>query len=360
MNTLTNLAASPTLAPHASQDFNESFWYELRYLAADVAKVLGKELIAVVLGGGFGRSEGCVTLLDGHEAPYNDVDLFLVTRTSRPRQLGKLKQLAERYEDRLKIAVDFSRPQTLTMIARWQPLLMWQELLHGHQVLCGPDDILTRNVFPVDLRQLPLIEASRLMLNRGAGLLWACRVQRGIEPAPDSSFVTRNYFKCAQGLADAALIASNCYCSDPALKAERLCELAPFHGMIGKLDIPHHLEQARDFRRRPHAEYGIVSEHLLVLADHWCRLFLWCESKRFNRSFQSIEDYCDWSGRREPATGSRLNAVAAQLRRGRFGWHHPRESVYRSLPVALQQAATGDARFELNSQRALCDWREAQ
>jgi hypothetical protein len=360
MSTLATQPASPTLAPYASQDFNESLWYELKYLAADVGKILGKDLIAVVLGGGFGRSEGCVTLLEGHEAPYNDVDLFLVTRSSKPRGLDKLKQLAERYEDRLKIAVDFSRPQTLRMLARWQPLLMWQELLHGHQVLCGPGDILTRNVIPMDLHDLPLVEASRLMLNRGAGLLWACRVQHGMEPAPDNSFITRNYFKCAQGLADAALIALNQYCSDPVLKAERLGELAPFHDIIRELGIPHHLEQSRDFRRTPHAEYVITQDRLQALADQWCRLFVWCESKRLNRSFQNTKEYCDWTGRREPGTGSPVTAIAAQLRRGHFAWQHPRETVYRSLPLALQQVADGDSRFEVASRQALCAWREAQ
>lgn len=360
MNSLASQTASPILAPSASQDFNESFWYELRYLASDVARVLGKDLIAVVLGGGFGRSEGCVTLLDGEEAPYNDIDLFLITRTSKPRRLGKLKHLAERYEDRLKIAVDFSRPQTLAMVARWQPLLMWQELLHGHQVLCGPEDILTRNVLPADLHQLPLIEASRLMLNRGAGLLWALRVHNGTDQSPDSSFVTRNYFKCAQGLADASLIALNQYCSDPALKAERLEELTPSQSIIGELHIPRLLEQAREFRRSPHADYFITSFHLMALAGDWCRLFLWCESARLNREFHSVEGYCDWTGRREPGAGSPLRAIAAQLRRGRFRLTHPRESVYRSLPLALQQLASAHACSDLTSQRALRDWREAQ
>jgi hypothetical protein len=39
---------------------------------------------------------------------------------------------------------------------------------------------------------------------------------------------------------------------------------------------------------------------------------------------------------------------------------HPRESVYRSLPLAMQHLATAHECFDSSSQWALRDWRQAQ
>jgi hypothetical protein len=181
-----------------------------------------------------------------------------------------------------------------------------------------------------------------------------------LDQSPDSSFITRNYFKCAQGLADATLIALNHYCSDPAIKSQRLEELALSHSIVSELHLSDHLDRAKEFRRNPHAGYVITSDDLRALSSDWCRLFLWCESNRLNRRFHSISDYLKWTGRREPCSGSRFKAIAAQVRRGRLGWHHPRESVYRSLPIALQQLSAADPRFDLSSHQAICEWREAQ
>jgi hypothetical protein len=351
---------SPILSPYASAEFNASFWHELKYLASDVALTMGRDLIAVVLGGGFGRSEGCITLSDGHEVPFNDVDLFLITRTANPRSMAKIKRLAERYEHRLKIAVDFSRPQTLPMIAKWPPLLMWQELVKGHLVLYGPEDILTRYANPRLRNELPLVEASRLLLNRGAGLLWAARVNLGLENTPDESFVVRNYFKCAQALADATLIAFGRYCSDPAEKADRLKLLASVQPVVDDLCILKHLQASTEFRQAPYAHRIVSTNQLRTMAQQWCHLFLWLENKRLDRNFAGISEYVEWRGTRESASGHHLRLIASNLRLGRIGWHHPRQRVYRSLASSLSELANSIPHFEESSFPALKQWREAQ
>ena len=56
---------------------------------------------------------------------------------------------------------------------------MWYDLLNGHIVIKGPSDILSAHAPAALKKTLPVIEATRLVLNRGAGLLWALRVVRG-------------------------------------------------------------------------------------------------------------------------------------------------------------------------------------
>ncbi len=350
----------PTLSPYASAEFNARFWQELKYLGDDAAMVLGPGLIAVVLGGGFGRCEGCIAWVDGNETPYNDVDLFLITKSASIKNPRKLQRLAERYEHRLGIAVDFSRPQTPAMVARWEPLLMWQELAKGHIVLYGPKDILTGNVHPSVLEELPLIEASRLLLNRGAGLLSAARVDRGLEPAPDASFVVRNYFKCAQALADAVLIGFGMYASDPPTKKARIEQLAAAESIVRDLGIGHMLQSALAFRRAPHADYAVETEQLRTMAQRWCHLFLWLENKRLGSSLPSMLEYVAWKGSREPHRRSRIWMMAVNARRKRIGWHHPREQVYRTMAASLQQLADSDPRFDDSSPLAMQMWRQAQ
>ena len=72
---------------------------------------------------------------------------------------------------------------------------------------------------------LPAIEGARLLLNRGAGLLWAMRVVQGHESPPDVDFVRRNYWKCALALGDALLIAHQRYSTPYSGRDEAFSQL---------------------------------------------------------------------------------------------------------------------------------------
>ena len=78
------------LAQNASADFNDEFLAELQELAAEIAEAMGDGLIAVLLGGRYGRSQGPMSLQKSAEPACGDVNLYLVTASSNPRGMEKL------------------------------------------------------------------------------------------------------------------------------------------------------------------------------------------------------------------------------------------------------------------------------
>jgi len=137
------------LAVHASDEFNERLGEALNGIAKDCREALGDNLCALILGGGYGRSEGGVIIDNsGKEMPYNDFDFTIIVKNPNEIPEGALKEVSEKYEPILKIDVDFSRPLTINDVRNWPHILMWQDLLNGHMVIDGPEDILEKNAPP--------------------------------------------------------------------------------------------------------------------------------------------------------------------------------------------------------------------
>ena len=176
---------------------------------------------AVVLGGGYGRGEGGATA-DG--MPYNDMDFFVVMNGQPPspevRRL--LDSLSADWRAKLSIDIDFCCVKSLKTLYKDADTLMIQELFAGRRVVFGDEHIFD----DAPLRpfsELPWTEAARLLLNRGAGLLFAR--MRADDPA-EADFVRRNLHKTALGCGDAILIVHHDYhCTG----TERLEALRKYH-----------------------------------------------------------------------------------------------------------------------------------
>ena len=360
---LSKRNAAATRAPGTSADGDTELWTELQELAAEAAEALGDGLVAVLLGGDYGRSEGTLPLRAGAQAVRDNVHLFLITTSAHPRGLEKLPHLARRYEHRLRTTVDFSRPITPAMISRWPPRLIWQQLALGHRVLYGPADILAARVPRHVLDPLPTIEATRLLLNSGAGLIGAARVAAGKDDtaaAADADLVNRLYYNCAQSMADALLIGCQRFSTDPCRKQIHLMDIARFEPIVDQSGAVVHLRRASQFNRSSLGEFTITAHHLQEMAQDWERVFLWIESVRLGLRFQNLERYAAWPGRRDVPGTSWLGGIFANLRRGRLGWTHPTERVYRMLAVAISDLAHHKNRFPFTADAALQEWREAK
>ena len=161
---------------------------------------------AVALGGGYGRGEGGATP-DG--MPYNDMDFFVVMNGRKPspalRQL--LAAISSEWHDKLAIGVDFCCVKSLKALYKDADTLMIQELFAGSRIVFGDEHIFDdspRRPFS----EIPWTEAARMLLNRGAGLLFAR--QRASDPA-QADFVRRNLHKSALGCGDAILVVHHDY-----------------------------------------------------------------------------------------------------------------------------------------------------
>jgi len=161
---------------------------------------------AVALGGGYGRGEGGATP-DG--MPYNDMDFFVVMNGKKPdpELRALLDGISAEWKGKLSIEIDFCCVKSLKTLYKDADTLMIQELFAGCRIIFGDERIFDdapRRPFS----ELPWTEAARLLLNRGAGLLFAR--QRASDPA-EADFVQRNLHKAALGCGDAILIVHHDY-----------------------------------------------------------------------------------------------------------------------------------------------------
>ena len=175
----------------------------------------------VALGGGYGRGEGGATP-DG--MPYNDMDFFIVMNGKKPSPalLRMLDGISAEWGAKLSIDIDFCCVKSLKELYKDADTLMIQELFAGSRIVCGDEHVFDdapRRSFS----ELSWTEAARLLLNRGAGLLFAR--QRASDPA-EAEFFRRNIHKAALGCGDAILIVHHDY---RRTGTERLEALRRYH-----------------------------------------------------------------------------------------------------------------------------------
>ncbi|MDD6337101.1 MAG: hypothetical protein PUC15_01780 [Lentisphaeria bacterium] len=189
--------------------------------AAFAASPESSSVRAVVLGGGYGRGEGGATP-DG--MPYNDLDFFVVMKGARATAgLRKLlDSISAEWGAKLAIDVDFCCVDSVRALCKDASTLMIQELFAGGNVIFGDCDVF--DGVPVrPFSEIPWTEGARLLLNRGAGLLFAR--QRRDDPA-QADFVRRNIHKAALGCGDAILVVHHDY---RRTGTERLEALRKYH-----------------------------------------------------------------------------------------------------------------------------------
>ncbi len=347
-------------ACHASDAFNTRFHALLERFTRETQEVLGDALAALILGGGYGRGEGGTIVVDGTEQPYNDLDFVLVVRRKAGLPMHDLDALRKRYEAELKIHVDFSRPLTIDNIRRWPHWLMWQDLLNGHVVLAGPENILLENA-PAGLKNpLPPIEAARLLLNRGLGVLWGMRVTRGMEPPPDDDFVRRNYHKCALALGDALLIAHGAYATPYRGRDQRVAALARQSKELEAFALDRFYPAALEYKFTPDKFPGTPSlEEQQAMAERWGPIFLHVETLRTGRPWASLREYAGWPGLREPEEHTPkklLRNIVRNAQMGKCAWRCPREQFYRLLPQLFGLTGAPLKNWERDTARFIFVW----
>lgn len=168
-------------------------------------------LAGVVLGGGYGRGEGGVMEPAGAARRLsNDLDFFAVaeegsTDADAAAIAAALEPVSRRWTESLGIDVDFTA-RTPWRLRHDQERLMVQELVHGYfDVAGGKGESLFAGIERREPSDFPWMEAARLLMNRGVGLLLA------LEPLRDRGFVVRNINKCILGAGDAFLISRGLY-----------------------------------------------------------------------------------------------------------------------------------------------------
>ena len=180
-------------------------------VGAEIDALAVPRLKGVVLGGGYGRGEGGVFIGDdGSERLSNDLDFYVVAEDGSSdadiAAIGKaLAPVSEKWTSKLGIDVDFCVAKTPWRLRHDQERVMIQELLHGYFDVAGlKGEELFAGVERREASAFPWMEAARLLMNRGAGLIMAME-------SDDEVFIVRNINKCILGAGDARLIARGEY-----------------------------------------------------------------------------------------------------------------------------------------------------
>lgn len=346
-------------AEHGSDAFNVWMGERVAAIVADVQRALGDNLVALILGGGYARGEGGVVEVDGEERPYNDLDFVLVVNRKSAEIPTLLAPISKRHGELVGIDVDFSRPLTLSDIRAWPHWLMWTDLLLAHRVVHGPANILNDHAPKVVRESPPLIEATRLLLNRGAGLLWSLRIARGLEKAHDPDFLRRNRHKCELAIGDASILVHRRHVVRYDGRVSVLRQILESDAEAAGFASVKTYREALEFRLRPGRSEDAqpTEKELQETAERWVRALVYTESRRTGISFASVEDYTRWKGVREPERNGAPNLaknLLRNLRLGSFSLRYPREQLYRVLPRLLLQQ---DADWDGASERFLTVWR---
>jgi hypothetical protein len=241
--------------------------------------------------------------------------------------------------------------------------LFYHDLVMGHRWLLGDDRLFAGCEHHRDAETIPLSEATRLLMNRGSGLLFA-REKLGHErfSAADADFVCRNVAKIQLALGDAVLIAFGKYDWSCLERDRRLSDLASTEDLPWIEEVRKSHAAGVEFKLQPYRS-GLSREALQAqfrgVSALALRSWLWLESRRLGRDFRSAADYASSGINKWPGTSSWRNRLAnvrvfgprAILfpRNGR----HSRERILNALVLLLWARAETSHKLTRKVQREL-------
>jgi hypothetical protein len=308
------------------------------------------KLQAVILGGGYGRGEGGVLRSGGADRPYNDLEFYVAVSGNRHlneiRYQRPLEVLGEILTHLADAEVEFKVTSLAQMAAR--PVSMFSyDLAAGHRLLWGgaPAELEADWRHHRCPENIPQAEATRLLMNRCSGLLFA-RVQLRREPftATAADFVRRNVAKAQLACGDALLTAHGRYHWSCTERHRRLEELAMERRSAWYDAALRHHAAGVEFKLHP--ESGPISRDELSTRHDEVTAFalkcwLWLEARRLGRAFPSARAYVEGADDKCPGSSLFVN-VLLNLRADGFRprvkpapWRHPRQRLFHSLALLL-------------------------
>jgi len=310
------------------------------------------QLIVLLLGGGYGRGEGGVYRgpeSDG-AALYNDLEFYVITKEQlAPTGLPAwCNRWAEEGHRETGIEVEF-KILPASALQNGAPSMFYYDLVLGHRVTWGDSAFCAS--LPATLRdagRIPATEVTRLLFNRGSGLLFSREILAREDKDIDSAFLERNHAKAKLALADAVLALNGRYdwsCQTRQTRLEEALPLVP----PDWLRLKEWHGEGVEFKLHPRHEFPgakVLRERQTELTEVWLRTFLWAESVRLRRSWPDAAAYASGPGRIFPEL-SALKNIALRVRdRLRIGSRlpggidYPRGNLQRALALLLGSTET--------------------
>jgi hypothetical protein len=318
-------------------------------VSAGIGRIIPKQKLAgIALGGGYGRGEGGVLRIPAGDQPYNDLEFYVFVRghpwLNGRRYAKSLTELGAELALSAGVELEF-KIISPTTLRRSPPNLFYHDLILGHRWLLGDESLFAGCEHHRDAGNIPLSEATRLLMNRCSGLLFARdKLEHGLFPAEDADFVCRNIAKTELALGDAVLLAFGKYHWSCRERGRRLSELASTENLPWIDEVRQRHAAGVEFKLRPHRS-GLSRDALLEkfreASSLASELWLWLENRRLGCDFQSAADYASNRVNKWPGPGRWRNRLAnvrvfgpRALLLARNG-RHPRERILNALALLL-------------------------
>ena len=312
------------------------------------------QLEVLILAGGYGRGEGGVFKDGDQDLPYNDLEFFLYIKGSPRLNERKYHDAIHRLEHEMSeevgIEVEF-KISSLQSLASSEVNMFYYDLLCGHEVTVGTKDVLAGVEFShhQDASKIPMHEATRLMMNRFSGLLFAKELLQQSELSKeDTDFITRNIAKAELAIGDALLCAHGQYHWSCVQRHENLKALAAEDLPMQEI-LSHHLV-AVDFKLHPKltsvSAEELVARHEEVSQLAW-QVWRHIESLRLSYQILDAKSYA-LGGDKCPETFAlknillRLRSFGPKACLGERMFRYPREILLNVLAVLLWQPNAAD------------------
>jgi hypothetical protein len=295
----------------------------------------------LLLGGGYGRGEGGVLRDTDGEHPYNDLEFYLFVRGNRhifeARHHDTLRHLSHDLSNTIGIEIEF-KVLTTRDFCRAPISMFFYDMMAGHKWLIGSSDLFAYCDHHRAAHLLPISEASRLLMNRCSGLLFAR------EQEQSTDFIRRNIRKAELAFGDAVLAAFGRYhwsCRERHNRLENFSVPLPWRAEL----VERH-RRGLEFKLHPFRSDELLVQlttELNTAIAFAGALWLWLESQRLRHSFISARHYATSPIPKWPDS-SRARNVLLNLKlfrrpviRGVV--RHPRERIVESLSLLLWEPA---------------------
>jgi hypothetical protein len=313
----------------------------------------------LLLGGGYGRGEGGVLRTDAGERPYNDLDFYVLARGNRflnqRRHQRALCELGEHLSPSAGAEVEFKIISQAALRSA-PPSMFYYDLVSGHRWISGDDRLLKECLHHRDAGQIPLSEATCLLMNRCSGLLFAAeRLEQNIFTDQDADFVNRNIAKAELAFGDAVLTFHGQYHWSCLERHDRLQRIAVNEPLPWLAAVRRHHASGVKFKLEPQCrglkKHVLEANHEAVAALA-LPVWLWLEKHRLNCRFDSARDYAlspinKWrigSQFRNRLVNARVFGARGLLMRN--AQHHPRGRLLNSLARLLWEPRASDSQIE--------------
>jgi hypothetical protein len=324
------------------------------------------QLEGIALGGGYGRGEGGVLETSHGDRPYNDLEFYIFVRGhpwfAQKRFARRLGELAEDLGQFAGVEMEF-KIDSVTLLRRRTPSLFDHDLIMGHRWLLGDDRLFAGCEQHRDPQKLPLSEATRLLMNRCSGLLFA---REKLSPnrfrTEDADFVCRNISKTELALGDAVLIALGKYHWSCLERGQRLRRLRAAAELPWIQEIRKRHGEGIQFKLQPYRSRlsrAALLQQLLLTSALALRVWLWLEERRLGVEFQYPTDYVASPIDKWPDTRGGRNWLANLrvfgLRSSFFPrcWRHPRNRILNALTMLLWLRAESSVSLKHEVQQEL-------